>query len=42
MRRRQRDVVDRVPGYSTAVTRQAAEWICPDCDYFEEVEEERS
>lgn len=42
MRPRQRDVTDRLPGYTTTVTRQATEWVCPDWDYFEEAEEERS
>lgn len=42
MRPRQRDVVERVPGYTTTMTRQATERVCPDCDYFEEVEEERA
>jgi hypothetical protein len=42
MRPRQRDVTEYVPGYTKPVTRHATEWVCPDCDYFEEAEEERS
>jgi hypothetical protein len=42
MQLRQREVVERVPGYITPVTRQSTEWVCPDCDYFEEAEEERT
>ena len=30
----------QVPGNPRAVTRTTAEWVCPDCDYFEEAEEE--
>ena len=40
MRIREREVTDRVPG--TSQTRQSTfrEWVCPDCDYFEEFEPE--
>jgi hypothetical protein len=34
-----RDVV-RVPGNPNATTRQTREWVCPDCEYFEEADEE--
>ena len=39
---RPRDVksVVRLPGNPSATTRVSREWVCPDCDYFEEVEEE--
>ena len=30
----------QIPGNPSATTRVAREWVCPDCDYFEEVEEE--
>jgi hypothetical protein len=30
----------QVPGNPRATTRASTEWICPDCDYFEEAEEE--
>jgi rubredoxin len=31
-----------VPGQSKPVTPSAAEWVCPDCDYFEEADEEKA
>ena len=40
MRLKTTETVVRVPGYATATTRSSTEWVCPDCDYFEEVEEE--
>jgi hypothetical protein len=33
-----REVRDRVPGSSQMAVRVAREWICPECDYFEEAE----
>ena len=38
MRLSARDVQDRVPGVSEPVRRTVREWICPECDYFEEAE----
>jgi hypothetical protein len=37
-----RDVksIVQLPGNPSATTRVSREWVCPDCDYFEEVEEE--
>jgi hypothetical protein len=32
--------VVRVPGNPGATTRTSREWVCPDCDYFEDAEEE--
>ena len=40
MRLRERKDVVRVPGNPGATERTAKEWLCPDCDYFEEAEEE--
>jgi acetone carboxylase gamma subunit len=34
-----RTVTDRVPGMPQTVARTIREWICPECDYFEEYEE---
>jgi hypothetical protein len=34
--------ITRVPGNPNATTRTTWEWVCPDCDYFEEAEEESS
>ena len=33
---RERD--ERLPGTGQPVRRIAREWICPECDYFEEAE----
>jgi hypothetical protein len=30
----------RVPGNVEDTTRPTPEWVCPDCDYFEDAEEE--
>jgi len=32
-----RDVADRLPDGQTR-TRRVREWVCPECDYFEEAE----
>jgi len=39
MRLRDRAVVDRVPGTMQTTSREYREWVCPECDYFEEAEE---
>jgi C4-type Zn-finger protein len=39
MRLKVREEVDYIPGQSQVVRRELKEWICPDCDYFEEYEE---
>jgi hypothetical protein len=38
MRLKVREHVDYIPGQSQAVRTEIKEWICPDCDYFEEYE----
>ena len=38
MRLSVREVQDRVPGVSQATPRVVREWICPECDYFEDAE----
>lgn len=40
MRLRHTESVVQIPGNPSATKRVAREWVCPDCDYFEEVEEE--
>jgi hypothetical protein len=40
MRQRVHQAVVRVPGNPDATMRTTSEWLCPDCDYFEEAEEE--
>jgi C4-type Zn-finger protein len=42
MRLREREVTDHVPGTPQVKTTQFYEWVCPECDYFEEVEEGES
>jgi predicted RNA-binding Zn-ribbon protein involved in translation (DUF1610 family) len=37
MRRTERQTIDRVPGTSQQATTRLAEWMCPECDYFEEI-----
>jgi rubredoxin len=32
--------ITHVPGNPRPTRRTTAEWICPECDYFEEVEED--
>jgi C4-type Zn-finger protein len=38
MRLTVREVRDMIPGGGQAVVRVLREWICPECDYFEEAE----
>ena len=42
MSRITRSSVDRVPGTDEAKTRNVTEWVCPDCDYFEEEDGDRN
>ena len=35
-----RTITDRIPGQSQTSTREVREWVCPDCDYFEELDRE--
>ena len=39
MRFSKREVTDIVPGTGQAITRNVREWVCPDCDYWEEAED---
>ena len=38
MRLSVREIETRVPGQDRGSLRMAREWICPECDYFEEAE----
>jgi YgiT-type zinc finger domain-containing protein len=38
MRMTVKDRTDRVPGTSQTTTREVREWVCPECDYWEEAE----
>jgi rubredoxin len=40
MRLVERTIVDRVPGSSEEKTTRLNEWVCPECDYFEEQDDE--
>jgi acetone carboxylase gamma subunit len=33
-----REIRDAIPGRPESAVRVAREWICPECDYFEEAE----
>jgi predicted RNA-binding Zn-ribbon protein involved in translation (DUF1610 family) len=39
MRLRDREIVDRLPGTPQARATRLREWVCPECDYFEEAED---
>jgi uncharacterized protein with PIN domain len=39
MRKVERTIVDRIPGQAQQKTTKYYEWVCPECDYFEEVEQ---
>lgn len=34
--------IERIPGAGPAKSRKIREWVCPECDYFEEAEDEES
>jgi transposase len=40
MRLKVSEDVSQVPGNPKASTHVVREWVCPECDYFEEAEEE--
>ncbi len=40
MRLSLREIQVVIPGQSAGSTRPVREWICPECDYFEEAESE--
>ena len=39
MRIKERELSEWIPGHSQQATRTLREWICPECDYYEEAEE---
>jgi hypothetical protein len=39
MQLRRTQLVVQIPGNPQPTSREGGEWICPDCDYFEDVEE---
>jgi len=42
MRLKRIETVVRIPGNPKPTTQGSAEWVCPECDYFEEAEEEKT
>lgn len=42
MRLKRSDTFVQIPGNPRPTPRVAVEWICPECDYFEEVDEIRT
>ena len=36
---KKRESIVQIPGNPKVTKRPATEWVCPDCDYFEESEE---
>ena len=40
MRLRESETVVQIPGSPAPTATKTREWLCPDCDYFEEAEEE--
>jgi hypothetical protein len=40
MQLKQTQNVVRVPGNPQATPRTSPEWVCPECDYFEEIDDE--
>ena len=42
MRLEHTETIVHIPGNPQASVRRLTEWICPDCDYFEEAEEEKT
>jgi hypothetical protein len=40
MRLKETKSVQQVPGNPTPTPQVLREWTCPDCDYYEEAEEE--
>ena len=39
MRQHTREQTDRIPGTRETRSKKIVEWICPECDYFEDAEE---
>lgn len=38
MRLHARQATDVLPGSGQTITREIREWVCPECDYWEEAE----
>jgi len=42
MKLKQTTSVPRISGYRDAPPKKTLEWVCPDCDYFEEADGENA
>lgn len=42
MQLKQTTTVAHIPGYEDASPRKNWEWVCPDCDYFEDADGEKT
>jgi YgiT-type zinc finger domain-containing protein len=40
MKLQTREQIDRIPGSHLTRTRRVTEWVCPECDHFEEADVE--
>jgi C4-type Zn-finger protein len=40
MRIKETETVNQIPGTAEFKRLKVSEWVCPECEYFEEVEEE--
>jgi transposase len=40
MKLQEREIIDRVPGTSQTKSTKFREWVCPECDYFEDADGE--
>jgi C4-type Zn-finger protein len=38
MRLKEREVSERIPGIGQSTPLHVREWVCPECDYWEEAE----
>jgi transposase len=39
MRLQEREITDRIPGSPQTHVAKFREWVCPECDYFEDADE---
>ena len=42
MKREEKTTTVQVPGNPRPMTRTVREWVCPECDYFEEADGEEN
>jgi len=42
MRLKRGESTVQIPGNPRPIKRTSTEWVCPECEYFEEADEERS